>query len=115
MGLLFRAGGFILTTKVDCQIWCIVTRGNETCWARKGALGGRCANIGVRCIKLCESSYSFLEGHGDDERTRALYIADRAHELMGEQYSKLGADGWVSGSSSGKVSGATPLLSKATS
>eukprot|EP00747_Dinoflagellata_sp_TGD_P213290 gnl/TRDRNA2_/TRDRNA2_86266_c0_seq1.p1 gnl/TRDRNA2_/TRDRNA2_86266_c0~~gnl/TRDRNA2_/TRDRNA2_86266_c0_seq1.p1 ORF type:complete len:305 (-),score=73.11 gnl/TRDRNA2_/TRDRNA2_86266_c0_seq1:70-984(-) len=91
----FRAGGFTMATKVDCEIWCIAYVGNSVCWPPKAPIGGFASHIGIKIFRLCESSKTFL-GDTGDEREQCLKIANTAHDEFQKKMDALVAEGWVS-------------------
>jgi len=86
----FRAGGFSIATNVDCEVWCMVTFGNEVCWPRKASLGGNPCRIGVKYFKLCDSTFEYFKkaniDESDDKKHQRLYIANEAQRLMQAEY-----------------------------
>jgi len=97
----FRAGGFTLATRVDCEIWCLATVGNAVCWPKRAAMGGRNCNIGARFFRLCESSFSATQQavvpHGTSpERAHALHLAKFAQDRMQTEIDSLVDAGWAS-------------------
>lgn len=88
----FRAGGFVLAARVDAEVWCVASVGNNDCWPRTGAAGGYPARIGVRFVKLCDSTRSLLVdcGYGScDEREQSIFLANSAHSKVQESVSDL--------------------------
>jgi len=57
---LFRAGGFRLPARVDCEMWCMVFIGNGACWPPRAQFGGAPASIGCKVFRLCESTHDML-------------------------------------------------------
>lgn len=94
----FRAGGFTLAARVDCEIWCMVSVGNAVCWPKRAAMGGRPCNIGVKAFRLCESSNKLLKDAAVEnvERDQALHLANYAQTQMQEVLDGLVAGGWAS-------------------
>merc|ERR1719433_236679 len=57
----FRAGGFALPAKIDCEIWCVAHVGIGACWPASGTLGGKPCRIKVKYFRLCESSSALAD------------------------------------------------------
>lgn len=90
---MFRAGGFTLPTKVDCEIWCLVTLGNDSCWSRKGAVGGKPCKIALKAFRLCESSFALVNEAGGENPN--VFLANAAQKRMQAELDKLVAEGWA--------------------
>lgn len=86
----FRAGGFKVATKVDCEVWCLVCYGNDACWPRKETLGGNPCKIGVKMFKLCDSTFEYCKmaniDDSEDHKHQNLYIANSAQARMQNEY-----------------------------
>lgn len=87
---IFRAGGFGITTTVDCEVWCMVCCGNHVCWPRKDSVGGNPCTIGVKIFKLCDSTFQYFKlaniDDTEDSKHQKLYIANSAQNRMQEEY-----------------------------
>merc|ERR1712039_296116 len=111
----FRAGGFTLPAKIDCEIWCIAHVGNATCWHPKASVGGQPCHIKVKYFRLCESSFALADSmpkiasSDDPVRARSLYIAKCAQEAMQSVIDALLLDKWASVQKENESS-VTPLL-----
>jgi 1-acyl-sn-glycerol-3-phosphate acyltransferase len=93
----FRAGGFSLAVNVDVPIWCVALVGNDRCWPRRAALGGRPSRIGVKVFKLCDHSTELAAKGGDSQRDQQVYLADLAHQKIQEAVDELSANGCCPG------------------
>lgn len=98
----FRAGGFALPAKVDCEIWCIAHVGNGVCWPAKATLGGKPCRIKVKYFRLCESSKALADTMpappaGEDPlRARSIFLAQRAQAAMQSEIDAIVSEGWAS-------------------
>jgi 1-acyl-sn-glycerol-3-phosphate acyltransferase len=93
----FRAGGFVLATKTDVEIWCVALSGLEVCWPRKGAVGGRPARMRVKTFCMSKSSHEMFAQAGiTGEREQCLHLANEAHACFTKELKAFREDGWVS-------------------
>lgn len=92
----FRAGGFAMPVKGDCEIWGAALVGTSHCWPRKSPLGGSPARIQCKFFKICDSSLACVEAAGlkgnDNERERCIYLANHARQKMQVAVSQLFAE-----------------------
>jgi len=97
---IFRAGGFLLPAKIDCEIWCVAHLGNAACWPLSG-LGGKPCNIEAQFFRLCESSKDLADSMpapkaGEDLlRARSIFLANQAQEAMQAAVDGIISEGWA--------------------
>lgn len=91
---LFRAGGFSLCCRVDAEIWCVAFSGNDHCWPRKASVGGRPARMGIKFMKLCDSSFAFAAAAGD-EKEACKKLANAAHDKIQDAVNEFVAMGYA--------------------
>lgn len=90
----FRAGGFVIPAEVDCQIWCVAFVGNSRCWPRDALVGGNPSRIGVRIVKMCDSSEHLLSSVGlpvrkADDKHRSVFLANACHSRIQNEVTAL--------------------------
>jgi len=112
---LFRAGGFLIPVHLDVEVWCAAFQGNGVCWPRTAAAGGRPARIGVKIVKLCDSSRAFFTSEGNvdpsDEQAAARFLANKAHDQVQDGVTLLNQEGFVDASVGRAIDGSRePLL-----
>lgn len=114
----FRAGGMQMPVRIDAEVWAISFVGNNVSWHRKG-LGGKPAYIGVKIVRVCESTHQWLseaaskgELQGDDEKAKSIWMANRSHDIVQAGVDELVAKGY-SANPPEKVA-EQPLLNTAT-
>merc|ERR1712217_673673 len=93
----FRAGGFLLPTRVDVEIWCVAFVGCADCWPRKDALGGRPSRVGVKISKFCDSSWAAASAEGggpglQDEKQASVFFASATHEIIQSAVNELASE-----------------------
>lgn len=113
---LFRAGGFALATHQDVEVWCVACLGNGVCWPAKAGVGGHPARIGIRLIKLCDSTWDMVStsrgGPGlQDEAAATRFLANAAQARVQKTIDDLVSEGYVGqAEASSGGSGERPLL-----
>mmetsp|Transcript_25671 Transcript_25671/g.59732 ORF Transcript_25671/g.59732 Transcript_25671/m.59732 type:complete len:307 (-) Transcript_25671:89-1009(-) len=94
----FRAGAFAIPARLDVQIWCGALVGTNLCWPVKTHVGGFPARIGLKVVRLTESSRALLDEsglpEGCTEREKAVYLAGRAQQAVQAELDVLVARGF---------------------
>lgn len=95
----FRAGGFVLPARVDCEIWCFALAGTSDCWPVADVIGGKPARLGCTIFRLCGSSHELLadadvpEG-AESERAKCLFLANLVQKRIQGEVDLLAAEGF---------------------
>jgi len=89
----FRAGGFSLAVNVDVPIWCVAFVGNDRCWPKSAAVGGRPSRISMKMFKLCDHSRDLAAKGGSSPRDQQVYLANFAHQKIQEAVHEQSAKG----------------------
>lgn len=92
--LPLRYGGLKKALQNDARLWSFVTHGCNTCWPRKGALGGAPSKIGYSLKPLAPKGaralLAELRAQGADEaKSDAQVLSEHLHGLMQNQYDVL--------------------------
>ena len=91
----FRAGGFTVAYRVDCEVWMMVNVGNSDCWPAQETFGGYPASIRYKMYKFSSSTHDlltengFVIGNPDTERGATVFLADTLQSEMQEQMNSL--------------------------
>ena len=68
----YRAGGFAVAARVDCEIWLVTLRGCRDLWPPDGALTGRRLRPTVHLERFASSSMELCAGLSEREACRHL-------------------------------------------